>query len=84
MSLAAGPGREHDREHTATTRWARAFLLKTRGWFERALSGTTIDRRNRWAGEEVAPGLLRMSAGLEHEDDLWADIATALDDTGTL
>ncbi len=40
---------------------------------------TTIDRRHRWAGEEhVPPGLLRLSAGLEHPDDLWADLDQAL------
>ena len=40
---------------------------------------TTIDRRNRWAGEEsVPPGLLRLSVGLEHPDDLWADLDQAL------
>ncbi|MGA3353120.1 MAG: PLP-dependent aspartate aminotransferase family protein [Acidimicrobiales bacterium] len=41
---------------------------------------TTIDRRNRWPGEEnVPPGLLRLSVGLEHPDDLWADLEDALD-----
>jgi cystathionine gamma-synthase len=41
---------------------------------------TTIERRNRWAGEErVPPGLLRMSVGLEHVEDLWADLAGALE-----
>jgi cystathionine gamma-synthase len=40
---------------------------------------TTIDRRNRWHGEEhVPPGLLRLSVGLEHPDDLWADLERAL------
>jgi cystathionine gamma-synthase len=39
-----------------------------------------IERRDRIepAGR-VAPGLLRMSVGLEHPDDLWADLAQALD-----
>ena len=40
---------------------------------------TTIDRRSRWPGEErVAPGLLRLSVGLEHVDDLWDDLDQAL------
>lgn len=40
---------------------------------------TTIDRRNRWPGEEhIPPGLLRVSVGLEHPDDLWADLQDAL------
>ena len=40
---------------------------------------TTIDRRNQWAGDEhVAPGLLRLSVGIEHVDDIWADLEQAL------
>jgi cystathionine gamma-synthase len=40
---------------------------------------TTIERRNRWSGEErVPPGLLRLSVGLEHLDDLWVDLTNAL------
>jgi cystathionine gamma-synthase len=41
---------------------------------------TTIDRRSRWPGEDdVAPGLLRLSVGLEHAHDLWADLAHGLE-----
>jgi cystathionine gamma-synthase len=40
---------------------------------------TTLERRNRWPGEEaVPPALLRLSVGLEHPDDLWADLEQAL------
>lgn len=40
---------------------------------------STIDRRNRWPGEEHVPeGLLRLSVGLEHVDDLWADLEVGL------
>lgn len=40
---------------------------------------TTIDRRNQWAGDEhVSPGLLRLSVGIEHVEDIWADLAQAL------
>ncbi len=40
---------------------------------------TTIDRRSRWKGEEDVPaGLLRLSVGLEHPVDLWADLDEAL------
>lgn len=40
---------------------------------------TSIDRRSRWPGEErIPPGLLRLSVGLEHPDDLWADLQDAL------
>ena len=41
---------------------------------------TMLERRGRYAGEEAAPpGLLRISVGLEHVEDLWADLAQALD-----
>jgi cystathionine gamma-synthase len=40
---------------------------------------STIDRRARWKGEENVPGgLLRLSVGLEHPVDLWADLDDAL------
>jgi cystathionine gamma-synthase len=40
---------------------------------------STIDRRARWKGEEIVPGgLLRLSVGLEHPVDLWADLDDAL------
>jgi cystathionine gamma-synthase len=36
---------------------------------------TTIERRQKYAGDaHVPPGLLRMSVGIEHVDDLWADL----------
>jgi cystathionine gamma-synthase len=42
---------------------------------------TMVERRGRYAGEEATPpGLLRISVGLEHVEDLWADFAAALDD----
>ncbi|MGF7238289.1 MAG: trans-sulfuration enzyme family protein [Frankia sp.] len=40
---------------------------------------STADRRGRWAGEEYLPaGLIRLSVGLEHVDDLWDDLRDAL------
>ena len=40
---------------------------------------STIDRRGRWEGEENVPdGLLRLSVGLEHPEDLWNDLNQAL------
>ena len=40
---------------------------------------STIDRRSRWPGEErVPPGLLRLSVGLEHVEDLWQDLDQAI------
>ncbi len=40
---------------------------------------TTLEARARWEGERVPAGLLRLSAGLEDVEDLWADLAQALD-----
>lgn len=40
---------------------------------------TTMERRQKYAGDaHVAPGLIRMSCGIEHVDDLWADLSAAL------
>lgn len=40
---------------------------------------STIERRNKLPGQEhVPPGLLRLSVGCEHIDDLWGDLAAAL------
>jgi cystathionine gamma-synthase len=40
---------------------------------------TTIDRRQQWVGDEhVPPGLLRLSVGIEHVEDIWADLAQAI------
>jgi cystathionine gamma-synthase len=40
---------------------------------------STLEARARWEGDRIPPGLLRLSAGLEDPDDLWADLAQALD-----
>jgi cystathionine gamma-synthase len=40
-----------------------------------------IERRARWAGElamGTPPTLLRLSVGIEHVEDLWADLEQAL------
>ena len=42
-------------------------------------TATTLEGRYRWEGDRVPPGLLRISAGLEAVDDLWADLSQALD-----
>jgi cystathionine gamma-synthase len=46
-----------------------------------SLGGVTsvMESRHRWEGDRVPPGLLRLSAGLEDADALWADLAQALD-----
>jgi cystathionine gamma-synthase len=42
---------------------------------------TTIERRQKYAGDaHVAPGLLRMSVGIEDVEDVWTDLAGALDE----
>jgi cystathionine gamma-synthase len=40
---------------------------------------STIERRSKLPGQEhLPPGLLRLSVGCEHIDDLWNDLSTAL------
>jgi cystathionine gamma-synthase len=39
---------------------------------------STLEARARWEGDRVPAGLLRLSVGLEHVDDLWADLERAL------
>ena len=38
-----------------------------------------LEARARWEGDRVPPGLLRLSVGLEPVDDLWDDLAQALE-----
>lgn len=41
---------------------------------------TSMERRNRQPGEEhTPPGLIRLSVGIEHVEDIWADLDRALD-----
>ena len=42
---------------------------------------STLERRRRWSGElDVVPeGLVRLSVGVEHVDDLWDDLERSLD-----
>jgi cystathionine gamma-synthase len=42
---------------------------------------STLERRRRWKTElqSVPEGLVRMSVGIEHVEDLWTDLAQALD-----
>ena len=40
---------------------------------------STLEARARWEGSRVPPGLLRLSVGLEDVEDLWTDLAAALD-----
>jgi cystathionine gamma-lyase len=70
-----------------------SFTLADKGAAERFLAGsklvsdttsfggvvTTAERRARWGGDAVPEGLIRMSVGLEAEEDLIEDIGAALD-----
>jgi cystathionine gamma-synthase len=40
---------------------------------------STMESRHRWEGDRIPAGLLRLSVGLEDPDELWADLAQALD-----
>jgi cystathionine gamma-synthase len=43
---------------------------------------STFERRRRWSSEPatIPDGLVRLSVGIEDVDDLWSDLAAALDD----
>jgi cystathionine gamma-synthase len=63
---------------------AAAFVAALELWvFATSLGGveSMLERRRRWSGElaTVPEGLVRMSVGVEHVEDLWADLAQALD-----
>jgi cystathionine gamma-lyase len=40
--------------------------------------GSTAERRARWEGDDVSPGFIRLSAGIEATEDLLADVAQSL------
>ncbi len=66
---------------------ADAVVEACRLWvFATSLGGveSTLERRRRWATEtpSVPEGLVRLSVGIEHVGDLWADLAQALDASG--
>jgi cystathionine gamma-synthase len=62
-----------DRVCDTTRLWVNATSL---GGVE-----SSLERRRRWPGEsrDVPETLLRMSVGIEDVDDLWNDLAAALD-----
>jgi cystathionine gamma-synthase len=68
----------------ADAKTAEAFVDNCSLWgFATSLGGveSTLERRRRWPGElsSVPEGLVRLSVGIEHVEDLWADLAQALD-----
>jgi cystathionine gamma-synthase len=63
---------------------AEAFVDGCSLWvFATSLGGveSTLERRRRWKGElrSIPEGLVRLSVGIEHVEDLWTDLAQALD-----
>ncbi len=64
---------------------ADLLTRKTKLWVHATSLGgveSTFERRRRWKTEPatIPEGLVRMSVGIEDVDDLWSDLATALDD----
>lgn len=61
---------------------ARAFLTACRMAAEATSFGgvhSSAERRARWGGDPVSPGLIRFSVGCEDAEDVLADVAQALD-----
>lgn len=66
---------------------AEKLISAARIWvFATSLGGveSTFERRRRWPGElpSVHEGLIRLSVGIEHVEDLWSDLEQALDGLG--
>ncbi|MBW3653354.1 MAG: cystathionine gamma-lyase [Actinobacteria bacterium] len=65
-----------------TQQRAQAFLLACRLVAEATSFGgvhSSAERRLRWGIDDVSPGFIRLSAGIENADDLVADVLAALD-----
>jgi cystathionine gamma-lyase len=61
---------------------AQAFLAAAELVSEATSFGgvhTTAERRGRWGTDDVGPGFIRFSAGIEDTADLLADVERALD-----
>lgn len=70
----------------ATADAAQAFLAASRLVLEATSFGgvhTLAERRARWCSDQVPEGFIRLSAGIEHRDDLVADVCAALDAAAT-
>lgn len=62
---------------------AEALISSLKVWvFATSLGGveSLLERRRRWPGElpNVSEGLIRLSVGIEHVEDLWADLEQGL------
>ncbi|MGH3443799.1 MAG: trans-sulfuration enzyme family protein [Nocardioidaceae bacterium] len=75
--VLAGGATAADRLTASTTLWVHATSL---GGVE-----STFERRRRWASEPttIPDGLVRMSVGIEDVEDLWDDLAAALEAVAT-
>jgi cystathionine gamma-synthase len=67
---------------------ADALVQRTALWVHATSLGgveSTFERRRRWPAEQptIPEGLVRLSVGLEHVDDLHRDLAGALDSLGS-
>jgi cystathionine gamma-lyase len=65
-----------------TSERANAFLHASQLIAEATSFGavhTTAERRARWGTDDISPGLIRLSAGIEDAADLLADVDAALD-----
>jgi cystathionine gamma-lyase len=68
-----------------TAERAQAFLAASSLIAEATSFGgvhSSAERRARWGGDDVSPGLVRLSVGLEDPRDLLEDVARALDSAG--
>lgn len=72
LSIDLADAETADRLVDGTRLWVNATSL---GGVE-----STFERRRRWQGESVAvpEGLVRLSVGIEHPDDLWDDLVRGL------
>ena len=70
--VAKGSVDDVERICSSTRLWTHATSL---GGVE-----STLERRRRWPAEptDTPEGLIRLSVGIEHVDDLWADLNQAL------
>jgi len=84
LRLMSGPGFMMSLEMAGGADAAQGVAEATRLWVHATSLGgveSLIERRRRWAGENprVPDSLLRLSVGIEDVEDLWADLASALD-----
>jgi cystathionine gamma-synthase len=71
----------------ASAEAADSFIERTALWRHATSLGgveSTLERRRRWAAEAstIPAGLVRLSVGIEHVEDLYADLASALREAG--